>query len=81
MNEELKIINNRLIACGLGQAVRISLMNTEINNEAQFRESFQLLTDRFNSYTDLLAAVINCLDNLPHVNIEINERSINILAN
>lgn len=78
MNKKSQIIHNRLIACGLGNAVRVSILNP--NSEAECLVCFLLLSDRFKSFEDLLLAIRNCLQEMSVDIIVINESKLTIMA-
>lgn len=77
MNKKSQTIHNRLIACGLGNAVRVSILNP--NSEAECLVCFLLLSDRFKSFEDLLLAIKNCLQEFPVIISEINNNRITII--
>ena len=78
MKIDLQNIHERLIACGLGNAVRVSLIN--LNSDAECLLCFLLFGERFNSFEDLLLAVRNCLNEIPVIFSNINDSKITIMA-
>ncbi|WP_452231773.1 hypothetical protein [Lacinutrix sp. MEBiC02595] len=78
MNKKLQEIHDRLIKCGLGKAVRVSVINP--NSNAECLLCFLLLTDRFDNFEELLKAVNNCLKGLSVIISAINDSKITIKA-
>lgn len=78
MNKKLQTIHERLIACGLGNSVRVSILNP--NSEAECLLCFLLLTDRFDNFEELLLAIRNCLSEIPAIISGINDNRITIMA-
>jgi hypothetical protein len=77
MNAKIKEIHDKLIVCNLGEAFRVYIMSPE--SDSEYLLCHLMLTDRFESFDELLNAVRNCLEGIAVIISEINDSKMTIM--